>query len=1392
MINVKKLIIYGFLILSILSQSFRVSSSTLFPLVEDFTGRSGFLSSDHYVYGTNKSNIPLTSNGLRLLNREGSRGSFVMNRLKHDSVDDTGFSTYFKFKVQSASADGFGILFSDELVSNIGPIGGGISYPPAGPTEDFAVMFDWWGREKIEFIQRIPGTQSRQQLAVYNDVRATMYNTLHIWVDYAFTDEGGELYVYHSNTDTRPENPSMVRTVSETFSQDGVYIGVLAATGGATMRAYLQEKIIADRFIESSIDVTSEIASDTEPPSITHHITEPTNNNYQITLSAIDPAVTLEDSTQISGSGLASLEYSINGNDFLPYNGSPIAIDAAGTLEYRASDKANNVTSQTIEFHQFDWVKRSTHLINLDSGTSVDLTGEYYDLSAFESTAIDELVTFNGISYQFKGWYSDPYFIHAITNVTITANTEVFGKYVQTYDPSRNIPANTSSGSITITQLGVDDFQFNELVISNGAFQHTISSPTTSIDLTDVVTETDLHVYTNGAIVSYHAFSVETTNKSWEDAKTYCEAEGGYIATVTSLEEWMFILDIAPSGDVYWLGGTDKDGEGTWQWENNEGVIPTRTKTSADNTFQAWSSNEPNDLNNQNYMVLWGKSADNESYLGWDDQSNSNGPHAFICEYQNFNFYDSSEDLEITESHSLIHYPATLNLNNSQTNVTLEIAKGTILSNIPEPTRDGFTFAGWYTDPSLNSPVGSATMSAATSLYAKWGPKEYSIEYRLSIDPDITTITNANITTFESDETVTLISPEAIGFTFEGWFNNLNYVGTSISAIESGTTTNQILYGKWSAVPSTIVFNNTFGENVEDINAGFADGIVLPELERPGFTFDGWFLEGTLFTSTFVPLGETVLTDAWTPVQNTLTFDSNGGSAVDAITADYESPISLPTPRRQGFTFTGWFVEGEKVAYTAMPLNNQTLTARWSANTYTLNLSNNVNADQSTIQAAFKASVNLPVISMDGYTFKGWFENGQAVNYTRMPLGNRNLTAILEPNTYTVTFNTGLADAIPALDAPYQSSIRLPQPSLDNHAFDGWFMNGSKVNLTTMPLGGATLTAQFTPLESTLTFIHPDGDAVSPLTTLIGDAIQLPTLTKPGHTFDGWFKDGSSINLDTMPDESLTLTAQFTVNQYTLTIRGFENVVIERQTADYGTSVALPEVSQPGYLLSGWTLNGNAVNGASMTMPEGGGTLQAQFDPILYPVTWVHHDEVVEMQLPFASDIPLNPSNVTGYAFEGWMHNGSPVDQLTVPLDGVTVTALYDPYTSHQTIITPNQNIRMTHTTDQPFTGQNLSPPGPLIFSGYFSEPFGGGTRFDATTMIENGQVARVHPYVFNPTAVYDEPGVQMLSLYSRAKPIDASSPEPAPSQDPSIYFSLLTWGIGLIGLAIYHERRRN
>ena len=112
------------------------------------------------------------------------------------------------------------------------------------------------------------------------------------------------------------------------------------------------------------------------------------------------------------------------------------------------------------------------------------------------------------------------------------------------------------------------------------------------------------------------------------------------------------------------------------------------------------------------------------------------------------------------------------------------------------PTRTGFDFVSWHLNPNLSDAAvnfSSYTMpSADTVIYAKW------IQYTITYNLDGGTLPSGALTTFSSGQLpYTLPAPTKTGSTFTGWFAAASG-GSAITTINSGTTTNQTFFARWT------------------------------------------------------------------------------------------------------------------------------------------------------------------------------------------------------------------------------------------------------------------------------------------------------------------------------------------------------------------------------------------------------------------------------------------------------------------------------------------------------------------------------------------------------------------------------------------------------------------
>jgi uncharacterized repeat protein (TIGR02543 family) len=138
----------------------------------------------------------------------------------------------------------------------------------------------------------------------------------------------------------------------------------------------------------------------------------------------------------------------------------------------------------------------------------------------------------------------------------------------------------------------------------------------------------------------------------------------------------------------------------------------------------------------------------------------------------------------------------------------------------------------------------------------------------------------------------------------------------------------------------TITFDANGGEVSPDPVVTGEDGKLasLPEPEREGYTFDGWFTAetggDTVTTGTVFNKNTTVYAH-WTVDTYVITFNANGGvvSTSDGATDDDGKLASLPTPTREGCVFDGWFtaaIGGEAVTDSEVFSANTTIYAHWT------------------------------------------------------------------------------------------------------------------------------------------------------------------------------------------------------------------------------------------------------------------------------------------------------------------------------------------------------------------------------------------------------------------------------------------------------------------------------
>lgn len=580
------------------------------------------------------------------------------------------------------------------------------------------------------------------------------------------------------------------------------------------------------------------------------------------------------------------------------------------------------------------------------------------------------------------------------------------------------------------------------------------------------------------------------------------------------------------------------------------------------------------------------------------------------------------------------------------------------------PTKQGYTFAGWYTNPSVESskvekmdtmPKFFGTAKGML-LFAKWVPAEvdYTVEhYQQELNG-----------TYKLKET-----EKARGITGT-WTkeNPKNYEGfqcartTSTTIAADGSSVMKIYYNRNKYTVTWKPQNGT-----EDIVQTYKYGAELntPTVGRAGYKFDGWYTDqDTKFETTTTVNGKLVgvevlkdltLHAKWKGDQYTVTLNVNGG---DALSGDpkrsvtYGQPYGeLPAPTRTGYTFAGWYTakgeDGARVEADTIvrAVEDHELFAHWTANTYNVTFEpmNGALADeQKTKTVTFGQPYGeLPKPTLQGYDFVGWYtakgEDGKKVDAnTRVETaGEHTLYAKWTAGTVTYTvkhlWQNVENDEYTEHETETPSGTAMTEVTATPKTYTGFtcVTSGDALKATVTPDGKTVIEIKYDRTRHTVTWMN-DNETLKTDENVKYGATPKYTGTTPTRSgtettvyeFTGWNteKNGTGTPLNTsgpMLDNAFTVTedvtfyAQFISKDKTCTVNFDANggtVNPASQEAPYlGVYGTLPTPERAGYNFAGWYTDksgGTKVTAETTVETDQPHTLYAHWTGKQYTVTF--------------------------------------------------------------------------------------------------------------------------------------------------------------------------------------------
>lgn len=244
-----------------------------------------------------------------------------------------------------------------------------------------------------------------------------------------------------------------------------------------------------------------------------------------------------------------------------------------------------------------------------------------------------------------------------------------------------------------------------------------------------------------------------------------------------------------------------------------------------------------------------------------------------------------------------------------------------------------------------------------------------------------------------------------------------------------------------------VTFDTLGGEAIEPIFFEVGETVDLSEITttKENYTFEGWMDGDSIVTA--VSESKT-LTAKFAPVNYTVTFESNQGSAVESQSVPFDTTATKPAdPTREGYTFAGWYAD-EKLTkefdFSTAITGDTTVYAKWDIIKYTVTFNSNQGSsvDAQTVDYGSKATKPADP-TRQGYTFAGWYaDEGLTTefDFSAVISGDATVYAKWNINKYTVTFETNDGSEVASQTVEHGSKVTKPaDPTREGYTFTGWF-----------------------------------------------------------------------------------------------------------------------------------------------------------------------------------------------------------------------------------------------------------------------------------------------------------------------------------------------------------------
>ncbi len=560
-----------------------------------------------------------------------------------------------------------------------------------------------------------------------------------------------------------------------------------------------------------------------------------------------------------------------------------------------------------------------------------------------------------------------------------------------------------------------------------------------------------------------------------------------------------------------------------------------------------------------------------------------------------------------------------------------------------DPVKQGYTFAGWYTDEALTKKydIPDVMPDEDTIVYAKWEAAEVSydvVEYVEGVDgvySALKTTTHKGIT----GDTVSPVPEDKKGFITPSALTQ------TIKA--DGSTKFNYYYARDK-------YNIKFVSEGEVVSEGdYAYGTLMqtPKVYRPGYEFAGW--EPTIRQT--VPAEDTTYTAVWKEADDivyTIKYyleDENGNYVLDKVKTKLGTTGANVTAENENYDSVKYVLAKDLPEGIVQADGSLVLKVYYDRITYNITYdANGGTVSNNKLTAKWESNVISPVALKTGFGFGGWYTDKECNNAFDGVMPAKDITLYAKWEAAKVNYavehyveKLGTSD-YELLERQVLAADTDSQVTPEVKTMEG-FTSPETQTVAVKADGTTVIKYYYKRNVHKLTLIQNNGEDNLVYEYSYGTRISVGKPSRKGYTFTGWDKNIVSV----MPDEDVTYSANWKINKYTISFKTDGGNDIAPITQDYNTEVSTPAIPvKKGYTFTGWD------KAFPDKMPAENTVMTAQWKKDTYNISYNLNGGTADNPDTYQVDskvIILNTPVRTGYTFAGWSGTG---------IDGVVAEAV--------------------------------------------------------------------------------------------------------------------------------------